>query len=353
MANDPFSGLAEGLKWGLERGDKARESQAEMAFRLKMQNAMLEQQLANQMKLKSQENQFQTDEFNREDTVNPQFGSDLGKLAGMQAPKTVKEAEIMAGLINAKERATNGGRGAGRDSISGAFANKMLKANVFNPKSSVTRLAYSAAQKRIADETPSAALDTAYLELQAGRKNMLELVKLRKKADASGWTGPIGGRAGVALGSLTGGKAAAKTLDLEATSELYAPGVAKAVGHVGNLNITETAAALKGIGNASLSGDVAIPRIERLIGHFDRKIAEIEKQKPAVKRRKETSAAGDDLLTNDPFSVSQEEEASILNSDNSADTPKPVKYDGVETDELMNLLISRRAARAKAKQKGQ
>lgn len=46
MANDPFSGLAEGLKWGLERGDKARESQAERAFRLKMQNAMIEQNIA-------------------------------------------------------------------------------------------------------------------------------------------------------------------------------------------------------------------------------------------------------------------------------------------------------------------
>lgn len=286
------------------------------AFQLKLQNAQIEAQV-------------QAAEAQHKRNIMPGNASAMiNEALGIKdgAEYTTPQASVMASLINAKNRA-KGGAG-NRDSITGSEANKALGAKYFKDEENVTRLGFQAAQARINKETGSAGLGSAYTELKSGLKNLEILERLRDEADGItkvkvkdpktgeereeerqdplSLTGPGLGLLGRGLGKLTGGKVGGSNKKLEDEVEMIAPGVAKAAGHVGNLNEKEVLASVRGIGNARLVRGIAKDKINLLREKFVTKISEMEKQYPQLVRQgqnqgADTAIAG--LGTNAPAAV--------------------------------------------------
>lgn len=212
-------------------------------------------------------------------------GEGLAPLLGLMTAQTSADARVKAA----------GMRGSGRDSLSGADANKALRAKYFKDDERVTRLSFEAAKNRINAEAGSPTIRNAYGELSAGLKGLRELRKLRQEADKEGYTGPFMGTVGAVGGVASGGKMARKALLLRNRIRLIAPSVAKGSGHVGNLNVPEVEAAVQGIGSGRLIGEVAEEHLNKLEADFVRKMAELERLNPGIKRQLDISDSGMDL----------------------------------------------------------
>jgi hypothetical protein len=295
------------LAGAAEAGSQDLDRRRDQALKLKLESRLIEMNMAKEEAI------FQRGRV--KDSTAKSLYESLGIPAPANSPVS-EEAALghMAGLTKAKTAADGrNGKNGQRDYILGSRANQALKAKVFKDDEYVSPLQYRAIRDRINKESPPAALDTAFTELSAGIKNIDRLIELRKNADASGFTGPVGGPGGTALGALTGGRnilgvSAGPALDLDAQIGLIAPGVAKSAGHVGNLNIEEVKSAVTGIGNRSLHSSVAVPRLTRLKEMMEAKRIEIAEKYPALKRKGAITGAGQDL---DPFVDEDEDDALI------------------------------------------
>lgn len=317
-----LGGAAKGAQGELEDQDKR-------AFALKLQNAQIEGQIRAAKELSDYERPGEIATSDMSGGAQPGRANKADQQWWMQKNR---DASL-------KEMSANKAGGMGRDSISGAEANKSLRANYFKPGDTVTRLAYSAAQARVRAESPTANQDAAYTELQAGLENMRQLKKLRQEADKSGWTGPFAGRAGSAVGAITGGKYAKLNKKLKAAMGLYAPAVAKASGHVGNLNVQEVAAALEGMGDTSIDGELAVEQLDGIIGNFERKLEQLRKDKPAIDRREALGASGQNLLD-------------LAGKPNQAASPtEPNPYDEYSDADLANAVFGQQGSHEKVLEK--
>ena len=282
-----FGSFASGIA---QAGSEDLKSRRDHALQLKLQSHLIELQLSKEQQM-----------YDYQKASVPATGK-FNKLFGIGYEPGARAALPELGLFGAlgkAQMASDARKGSGgRDAISGKDANRFLKAKVFKDDEAVTRLRYQAAKGRIDKETPNAALNQAYTEMQSAVAGIDELIKLRKEADASGFTGPAGGRAGSVVGTLTGGRYAGKNMDLSARLELLAPSVAKGAGHVGNLNVQEVKAALQGMGDQNLVGKVAVPRLESVKAMIVRKRDQTAKDFSALLRRGSMTESGADF---DPF----------------------------------------------------
>ena len=182
-----MGGFAEGMDDGLKTYLNNQQNQEGMAFRLKLQNAQIEGQLANEQKMA---------EFNK---ASANVTGEIFKDSGMQAKPGQRESVAALGLLAGKQRAammsaSRLAQGASRGMTVADFEDARGVKTGWKSDRWLNPYELRTWEARLKSETPTAEVMNSYKQQMSGFKLIDQLQQLRTDALAEVLTGPMKGR---------------------------------------------------------------------------------------------------------------------------------------------------------------